>query len=384
MNDIKLVFLGICSTAVAIGFSRFCYTPILPEMQNNLNFNSASLGMIASWNYFGYFIGSIIPIFFKSDQKIKIILIYSLLFSVITTFLMGMNVNLSWFSLIRFFSGVSSALIFVLATVIIFGQISLKNKKNLQLMHFCGIGVGIFFGTLVIWIASLYNLHWKISWFLISLVSLIFCLPIIFFLKKIKKITKNNEYFVDDPSIISFVLISFGYFFFGIGYIIYGTFISALVREVQVHENFHFIAWLIVGISSFFSILVWKRFLSKLSYDLSLFIACCTSGVGVVFSLLEGNYFFLIISCFLYGLGVPSAVALVLLEGKKRYKGEIRVALAILTTAFSIGQIIGPYCAGILIDMQNNYSYSMLLSMFCLFISGLLMINPKRYKYKKI
>lgn len=384
MNDIKLVLLGICSTAVAIGFSRFCYTPILPEMQNNLNFNSASLGMIASWNYFGYFIGSIIPIFFKSDQQIKVILIYSLLFSILTTFLMGINVELFWFSLIRFFSGVSSALIFVLATVIIFGQVSLRNKKNLQLIHFCGIGIGIFIGTLIIWVASLYDLHWKFSWFLISFISLIFCLPIIFFLKKIKIITKNTEYSVSDPSILSFVLISLGYFFFGIGYIIYGTFISALVREAEIHENFHYMAWLIVGISSFFSILVWKRFLSKLSFDLSLFIACCTSGLGAVFTLLEGNYLFLIISCFLYGLGVPSAVALVLLEGKKRYIGETRVALAILTTVFSIGQIIGPYCAGILIDMQNNYFYSMLLSMFCLFISGILMINPKRYKYKKI
>ena len=213
MNDIKLVLLGICSTAVAIGFSRFCYTPILPEMQNNLNFNSASLGMIASWNYFGYFIGSIIPIFFKSDQQIKVILIYSLLFSILTTFLMGINVELFWFSLIRFFSGVSSALIFVLATVIIFGQVSLRNKKNLQLIHFCGIGIGIFIGTLIIWVASLYDLHWKFSWFLISFISLIFCLPIIFFLKKIKTITKNTEDSVSDPSILSFVLISLGYFF---------------------------------------------------------------------------------------------------------------------------------------------------------------------------
>ena len=383
MNDIKLVLIGICSTAVAIGLSRFCFTPILPLMQSDLDLSSASLGMVASWNYFGYFIGSIIPIFLKSDKKVKIILIFSLLLSIITTFLMGVTAEIFWFSCIRFLSGVCSALIFVLATVLIFGQVSFKSKKNLQLLHFCGIGVGIFFGTLIIWISSFYGFHWKVNWFLISLLSLFFCLPIIFFTNKIGDVKKNRENRMDNPSIFSFTLISLGYFFFGIGYIIYGTFISAMVRDVQVYESLHFIAWLTVGISSFFSIIVWGKFLTKLSADLSLFIACLTSSLGVAFSLLGENYLFLIISCFFYGLGVPSAVALVLLEGKKRFRGEIRIALAILTTTFSLGQIIGPYYAGILIDLQNNYLGSMSLSMICLFVSGLLMINPKRLKFIK-
>ena len=90
-----------------------------------------------------------------------------------------------------------------------------------------------------------------------------------------------------------------------------------------------------------------------------------------------------VISCLFYGIGVPGSVALVLIEGKKRFVGSVNVSVAILTTAFSFGQILGPYISGILIDFEDNYKSSILLAMVCLFLSSFMMLEPSRFKYFK-
>ena len=81
-----------------------------------------------------------------------------------------------------------------------------------------------------------------------------------------------------------------------------------------------------------------------------------------------------------YGLGVPGSVALVLVEGKKRFIGNVNISVAIMTSAFSIGQILGPYISGILIDSENDYKSSIFLAIVCLVLSSILMLNPKRFK----
>ena len=79
----------------------------------------------------------------------------------------------------------------------------------------------------------------------------------------------------------------------------------------------------------------------KISTDLLLFFSCSTVTLGVAFLFFNNvSYFFL--ACSLYGLGVPGSVALILVEGKKRFIGNVNISVAIMTTAFSIGQIFGP------------------------------------------
>ena len=68
-NLIILIFTGIVSLSIAIGIGRFSYTPILPYMISELNLTNAQGGLIASSNYFGYLIGSLIPIFLNFKKK---------------------------------------------------------------------------------------------------------------------------------------------------------------------------------------------------------------------------------------------------------------------------------------------------------------------------
>tara|TARA_B100002051_G_C16552538_1_gene543328 strand:- start:535 stop:711 length:177 start_codon:yes stop_codon:yes gene_type:complete len=55
------------------------------------------------------------------------------------------------------------------------------------------------------------------------------------------------------------------------------------------------------------------------------------------------------------------------------------VSTAILTSSFSIGQMIGPYLAGFITDLTGSFYISMYFSGLTLIFGSFLMINPRRF-----
>ncbi len=376
--NFNIIIAGILSTIIAIGFGRFIYTPILPNMQNDLNLNSTTMGMISSFNYFGYLIGSIIPIIWKNSDFRKMI-IFSSIISAVTICLMGCTTDLRIFCTLRFICGISSAVSFVYTISLMFNFFKESLNKTLQLYHFCGIGLGIVVGTTVVWIISTINLLWSHQWMFVGLIGIFLCTAIIIFIPKNLDYKNEDRNSVKSKLKINFIIISLGYFFFGIGYIIFGTFISAIARNLFEVSFYQYMSWIIVGFFAIPSVLVWDWVSRKISIDLLLFFSCSTVTLGVAFLIFNNvSYFF--IACLLYGLGVPGSVALILVEGKKRFIGNVNISVAIMTTAFSIGQILGPYVSGMLIDLEHNYKSSIYLAISCMILSSILMLNPKRLK----
>ena len=376
--NFNIIIVGIFSTIIAIGFGRFIYTPILPNMQNDLNLNSTTMGMISSFNYFGYLIGSIIPIIWKYSDFRKMI-IFSSIISALTICLMGCTTDLRIFCTLRFICGISSAVSFVYTISLMFNFFKESLNKTLQLYHFSGIGLGIVIGTTVVWIISTVDLLWTHQWIFVGLIGALLCTGIIIFIPKKLDYKNEDRNSVKSKLQINFIVISLGYFLFGIGYIIFGTFISAIAINSYEISFYQYISWIIVGLFAIPSVLVWDWLSRKISTDLLLFFSCLTVTLGVAFLLFNNvSYFFL--ACLLYGLGVPGSVALILVEGKKRFIGNVNISVAIMTTAFSIGQIIGPYVSGMLIDLENNYKSSIFLAISCMILSSILMLNPKRLR----
>ena len=376
--NFNIIIAGILSTIIAIGFGRFIYTPILPNMQNDLNLNSTTMGMISSFNYFGYLIGSIIPIIWKNSDFRKMI-IFSSIISAVTICLMGCTTDLRIFCTLRFICGISSAVSFVYTISLMFNFFKESLNKTLQLYHFCGIGLGIVVGTTVVWIISTINLLWSHQWMFVGLIGIFLCTAIIIFIPKNLDYKNEDRNSVKSKLKINFIIISLGYFFFGIGYIIFGTFISAIARNLFEVSFYQYMSWIIVGFFAIPSVLVWDWVSRKISIDLLLFFSCSTVTLGVAFLIFNNvSYFF--IACLLYGLGVPGSVALILVEGKKRFIGNVNISVAIMTTAFSIGQILGPYVSGMLIDLEHNYKSSIYLAISCMILSSILMLNPKRLR----
>ena len=144
------------------------------------------------------------------------------------------------------------------------------------------------------------------------------------------------------------------------------------------------LAWLVAGIAAIPSAIFWQRIGALTSLDRSLLFSSVISALGAILLLIIDNKAGILISCFLYGFGIPGIVALTLLEGKRRYNGNVTAGIAILTTSFSVGQILGPYISGNIIDYYGNYFYAISASGIFLTFGGILMLRPSHLKKQNI
>ena len=383
-KQMQLAIVGICVVAITGGLGRFAYTPIIPYMQNSLSLTSTDIGLIASSNYLGYLVGSIIPLFFAFEKRQKLTLYSSVLISILSLGLMGFTEHMDYFITLRFFQGVSGAVALVIATNLIFSEITESKKFDLRLAHISGFGIGIFLSAIFIWFCSLYLLDWYHQWLVIAFVCVLLAVPILIINPESNATKVVSQTNLQNKLSIGFVGISIGYFFFGLGYIIFGTFIAAMAVNTEILANIQHASWIFVGLTAMPAIFLWQKVSKLTGNHISLAFSCFTASFGIFLLYFFDGPTSSLLACLAYGLGVPGIVGLVLLEGKIRHRGSVKFAVAFLTTTFSIGQIAGPYISGMMIDFFGNYKNAMLLSGTALTVAGFCMINYKDLRSSRL
>ena len=377
-NVAILILTGIAALTIAVGIGRFSYTPILPYMISELNLTTTEAGLIASSNYLGYLLGSLIPIFPQFPKNIRSIFIYSIFISIISLFAMGLTNTFEVFILIRFIHGIFSAFVLILGTSLIVSHVQKKGKIFLGTAHFSGVGLGMALSAIVVSYLGFLNFTWDELWFSIGILAILLSFQIIKFTPIQKAEVKYNLKSKNKTS-LGFSLITISYGLYGFGYVAFGTFISTMSRLTPGLEKTEPYVWFVVGVTGIPSVFFWNWFGSKIGNDIGLFLANLILGLGVLFSVLINNEFGIFISCILFGLSFVPITSMCLLEGQKRFSGSFIVSTAILTFSFSIGQMIGPYLSGLLTDYYNSFFLSMIISGIVLIFGSLLMINPKRF-----
>ena len=373
-----LILTGIAALTIAVGIGRFSYTPILPYMISELNLTTTEAGLIASSNYLGYLLGSLIPIFPQFPKNIRSIFIYSIFISIISLFAMGLTNTFEVFILIRFIHGVFSAFVLILGTSLIVSHVQKKGKIFLGTAHFSGVGLGMALSAIVVSYLGYLNFTWDELWFSIGILAIMLSFQIIKYTPIQKAEVKYNLKSKNKTN-LGFSLITISYGLYGFGYVAFGTFISTMSRLTPGLEKTEPYVWFVVGVTGIPSVFFWNWFGSKIGNDIGLFLANLILGLGVLFSVLINNEFGIFISCILFGLSFVPITSMCLLEGQKRFSGSFIVSTAILTFSFSIGQMIGPYLSGILTDYYGSFFFSMIISGIILIFGSLLMINPNRF-----
>ncbi len=377
-NVAILILTGIAALTIAVGIGRFSYTPILPYMISELNLTATEAGLIASSNYLGYLLGSLIPIFPQFPKNIRSIFIYSIFISIISLFAMGLTNTFEVFILIRFIHGIFSAFVLILGTSLIVSHVQKKGKIFLGTAHFSGVGLGMALSAIVVSYLGFLNFTWDELWFSIGILAIMLSFQIIRFTPIQKAEVKYNLKSKNKTN-LGFSLITISYGLYGFGYVAFGTFISTMSRLTPGLEKTEPYVWFVVGVTGIPSVFFWNWFGSKIGNDIGLFLANLILGLGVLFSVLINNEFGIFISCILFGLSFVPITSMCLLEGQKRFSGSFIVSTAILTFSFSIGQMIGPYLSGLLTDHYGSFFFSMIISGIVLIFGSLLMINPNRF-----
>jgi predicted MFS family arabinose efflux permease len=328
--------------AAGMGVGRFVYTPILPLMQAQAGMSARTGAHLATANYVGYLIGALAGIVVPVLARSQLVLRLSLLTLVASLALMPAG---GWLVL-RLLAGIASALIFVIAV----NALLASPAKHLIGWAFGGIGVGIALSGIAVLILRTTG-NWQDAWWTAAALAAVLAIP-----------AWRLETAPDAPQAEAAVKQSnrwFGallasYTLEGIGYIIAGTFLVAAINQNSTGWVGG-AAWILVGLAAVPSTALWAILSRTWTRPTLLFTALVLQVIGLALPALAGGVVPALISAILFGATFLGIGSIVLAIGAHL---RIPKAVAILTTGYSVGQIIGPLAVTPL--LRNGYHPALL------------------------
>jgi len=384
LTILKIVSGGFSALVVAMGVGRFAYTPLLPEMQAQFGFNNDIAGSIASINYIGYLIGALL--FYKklTPDKKKLAFRLSLIGSMLTTISMGIFTEISWWMILRFFSGVASAGVFIFGSSIVMEKLQHSKYSHFGILMYSGVGAGI----VISGIASpvfLSLVSVQITWIGLAFICLPFSIFSWFILipDDIKETIqpKGTDAFVY-PKLLPWLI--FAYFCEGFGYIVSGTFlVSFLQNQINILSSGNF-AWVVVGLTASISVPLFQQLSKRIQPVHVLIIAYVIQGIGILIPVFSKHWIAVNLGAILFGGTFMGITAITLSIGKHlRPAEQSQMVIGLLTAIYGIGQVVGPLISGILSERYDSFTPALVMSALTVFIGAIFLVAGIYQKKQK-
>ncbi|NOU86275.1 YbfB/YjiJ family MFS transporter [Paenibacillus sp. LMG 31460] len=370
MGRRRLIVLlgGIAALMVAMGIGRFAFTPILPMMMDHHLFSAAGAGYLTSSNYLGYLIGAFVLTLVQVKSR-SMLLFAGLIVSIATTWGMGEFHNLEAWLVLRFLSGLASAVVLIIASSIVLDRLTALQAG----IFYGGVGAGILLTGLSVPLLAR-NGDWIEVWKGLGMISLILGLVAWYSLRDRHTGTKTiNSPHDHQPSAVRRVLICLmiAYGLEGLGYIVTGTYLVAFAKAVSSIPNIASLSWMLVGIAAVPSCVGWSMLASRWGKKWTLTVTMLLQSIGIAIPALIPSSIAVFAGALLFGITFMGITTLSISFAKDLYPQNNRKIIGLLTTFFGLGQMIGPLIAGILISGNGNYLTALIGAAFIVFLGAL-------------
>ncbi len=384
----KQLLLGMLSLFIVMAIGRFSYTPVLPFMQKATHLSNQDAGLLATINYLGYLIGAMIPTFLIMKSKVIDLKIY-LLINIISVLLMGFTHDFVTWNILRFVAGITSGTVFVLASNVVLESLNKGGKSHLSGFLYSGVGIGIFTSSIFV---QLYtdSKTWASTWIILGVASLVMGSVVIFLMKDIKEPInlENKNLNVNNKSEAYtkwfMVFFSIAYLLEGAGYIVTGTFLVAIVESIPNLKGYAALSWMFVGLAAIPSCILWSILGNKIGFIKAIYLAFILQFIGVILPVFSHNTVSLIISSCLFGGTFLGLTTLFMSRGQLMSAISGKNLVALLTFIYSLGQVIAPYFAGILIGDTDNYNGALIFASSLLVLAIVAIFISQRPVQKKL
>jgi predicted MFS family arabinose efflux permease len=377
----KLATGGLLALAAAIGIGRFIYTPILPPMAEGLGLSKGEAGLIASANFLGYLVGALVATSPRLRGSPRDWLLGALAVSAATTGAMAWPDDVPALLSLRFVGGVASAYVLVLASALVLERLAAAGRPGLSAVHFSGVGTGIAVSSLSTWALASAGLDWRFMWLaggLLSLASLGAAAWLIPGEAPDPRPQTNQASETAANARLRFLAVAYG--LFGFGYVITATFIVVIVRGSPTAAPVEPIFWLVVGLAAIPSVAVWVA-AGRLIGVLAAFAAACVlEAMGVLASVVWPTITGLFLAAVLLGATFMGLTALGLIAARDLAPADSRRWVGILTSAFGLGQIVGPLVAGYGFDLTGSFLLPSLAAVAALLVGAGLAVRIDRMR----
>ena len=347
-----LVLAGLAlGVTVTNGFARFSYGLILPAMQSDLGWNYAQAGWLNTANALGYIAGAILTMLMIGRYSATSLFSFGLVTTNLALLATGLSAELWWQTLWRILVGFFGALSFSTAGVLAAGLFPTDPRRN-------AMAIAIVFGTggglaIVLSGASLplflehYGAdHWPLAWVIIAAICLLFLPLCLWSAAKLKSPAPKRAEAAKPLPVSQIWAQLAGYAGFGLGYIVFLTFLSAWMTQQAASATFIAAVWILLGLCICMSPLVWRPILARHASGLPLAMILSCIALGSALPVLFPGNLSLLLAAVIFGLSVfmaPSAVTNFTRQNLPAHSWG--AAISLFTVVFAVAQTLGPYAA---------------------------------------
>ncbi len=354
-----LVVAGLAAAAaLALGFTRFAYALLLPPMRSDLGWDFTTAGLMNTANAAGYLAGALVTTWFAARVGQRPALLWSLGVMVAALAATATTSALAALLLLRFVLGVAGAVAFVVGGALA-AAISREHPPHEAALlvgtYMGGGGAGIVVSGLAVpaVLSRTGPSGWPAGWLLLGVLAAVgaglAALAAAAGPTEPAGLQRSRSW----PRGLGWL--AGGYLLFGAGYIGYMTFVVALLAQVGIPAGGIAAFWVVLGAAGTVSAVVWVRLLRSArggsAATVLLLILAAATGVTAV----SATPALLYLCGLAFGLCFLSLVAAVTAAGRDAVPpADTTGALALLTTVFALGQVVGPWLTGYLADQPGG------------------------------
>ena len=386
-NAWRIAFAGLMTLATAMGIGRFAFTPLLPMMLHDGTITLNYGGWLATANYLGYFAGALLCAAWRGLPPIATIRA-GLLSTIALTLGMGLLDMPSLWLLMRFVSGVASALVFVYGASWCLQQLTNLGYPAMGGIIFCGPGLGIMLTGLAS--GSMVSHNWSSAsgWLAFGALAIVLTLsvwriyhddhhpqPIAASQQPaIATVTETN----DLKKEVRLQILAYG--LSGFGYIITATFLPVIAREALPNSAWPDFFWPLFGLCVALGAFGATRFPVQWDQRKLLAGSYLTQACGVTLSVVLPTETGFALSSALLGLPFTAITLFAMREARRLRPEHSSSLMGLLTAAYGLGQIAGPPLATQLVHQTGSFTPSLNIAAAALLLGALLYYSMARAK----
>ncbi|MDE2364169.1 MAG: YbfB/YjiJ family MFS transporter [Hyphomicrobiales bacterium] len=371
LSPTRLAIGGMLAMAAAFGVGRFVYTPILPQMLADGALTPSSAGLVAAANFLGYLVGALAATNSAAQRAPRAFFMGGSLVGALTLAGMAAAPSLPLYAVLRFLGGAGSSFVIVCLSSMVLEPLVRAGRFRLSTSPFAGVGLGIAGSSALVSMLAWAGFSWRASWIANALVAT-FIVALLFFLLPAPQAApaamsspQASREKLSGPLIA--IVVSYG--LFGFGYVITATFLVAIVRETPALNPLEPYVWAIVGLAGACSIVFWSWVAQRTTDIAAYCLACLAEALGVALSVVAPTAPTIIVSGILLGGTFMAITAIGLGIARRLTQMAPQRAQGVMTSAFGLGQIVGPALAGHMRETTGSFLAPSLIAAAALVIS---------------
>lgn len=383
-----LVLAGLAlGVTVTNGFARFAYGLLLPAMKSEMGWTYAQAGWLNTANALGYIGGALLTMLLIRRVPPTRLFAFGVVTTTLALLATGLNPALGWQTGWRIAAGVLGAMSFSTAGTLAAGLFQGDTRRNalaIAILFGTGGGLGIVLAgaVLPLMLQARGAASWPLGWVLIGGASLC-CVPLsLWAALQLRTPAQGSQATDHTPLPLRRMLPEMaGYAGFGLGYIVYLTFLSAWMTEQRASAGFIALVWVVLGTCICLSPFVWRRVLARHASGLPLALILTCIAIGSALPVVLPNGPVLLVSAVVFGLSVFMAPGAVTNFARQNLPPAAwGRAISLFTLVFAMAQTAGPYGAGLVGDLSGNIGVSLLAAAALLLVGAVLALLQRPLK----